>query len=560
MDQLKNRKISKKIVLAVLAVLVVCAGIGMAVSSLKTNPDLEDAGLTALKKGSGAITKDENRKQRLIAAVDTIDGTLNPAFATAAADRMACELIYEPLAYVNTDGSYDMVLAESVDWNPENLTMTIRLKDGILFSDGTPVTADDVCASIGIRCLAAYNLDDNGPYFHIKGVWDMNEQKTTGISGIQKVDERTVAVAFLDGYVQNREIVETMIQKNGFAEVGTQLECIKNIEDYYNKGIGTGPYMLETSSGGITTCLQANPNYREEIKDIKKVEFTLVNFYDMEKAVTEQNVDVIQYTANSEQFDTIYNARQFDVYKKPADQIYAIGFNANNIFLKDYRIRQAIAYAFNKEKALNKDWSSRIAPTDVIGYGDAKMTGGFEGNAISYDKGKADDLMKETSMKGRIILRFPVLKDNDFQMHLSSCIKEDLEAVGFTVDIRECTSEEYVRSLYVEDTFDIYLYNDIMNYDFKTFDSMTQLRDGMPVAYRDNDYVELVNKLQSAMDQTEYQAVLTELSAKFYEMVPVIPFGQVQKYLSVSRDLSGYGAAPDSLFLDHVNQMRSNAK
>ena len=174
MDQLKNRKSNKKIILAALAVIVVCAGIVMAVSSLKTIPGLEDTGLTVLKKGSGPVTKDENRKQRLIAAVDTIDGTLNPAFATTAADKMACGLIYEPLAYVNMDGSYEMVLAESADWNPEKKTITIKLKEGLLFSDGTRVTADDVCASIAINCLASYNQDDSGPYFHIKGVWDMN--------------------------------------------------------------------------------------------------------------------------------------------------------------------------------------------------------------------------------------------------------------------------------------------------------------------------------------------------------------------------------------------------
>ena len=90
------------------------------------------------------------------------------------ADRMACEMIYEPLAKVHTDGSFEPVLAEQVDWDQEKLTMSIKLKEGILFSDGTPLTADDVCASIGIRCLAEYNMDVDSVYFHIAGAWDMN--------------------------------------------------------------------------------------------------------------------------------------------------------------------------------------------------------------------------------------------------------------------------------------------------------------------------------------------------------------------------------------------------
>lgn len=560
MDQLKDRKMSKKIILVIIALIVICAGIAVAVSSSKKSPELKEAGFTALKSGSGTVVKDEMRKQRLVIAVDTIDGCLNPAFASAMADKMACEMIYEPLARVNADGSYDMALAESVDWNPEKQTMTIKIKPGVVFSDGSPLTADDVCASIGIRCLAEYNMDTDGPYFHIKGVWDLNEQKTQGIDGIRKLDENTVEIAFLDVTSQNRKILETSIQKNRFATIDQQLTGFGNVLDVYDTGIGTGPYMSDTISQGINICLQANPNYRGEVKDIKQVELSQINFYNMKEAIENQEIDVAQYTANSEQFENLYQGKQFNVYAKPTDNIYAIGFNLNNVFLKDERVRQAISYAFNRDAALNKDWEKKIAPTCGIGYGSGPDTEQLESGVISYDKGKADAILKEAGMKDRIVLRFPVLKENEFQMHLATCIKKDLEAVGFNVEVKECTSQEYVQALYVEDNFDIYLFNGTMNYDWETFDSMTRLRDGMPVAFLDNDYVELVSKLKASMDQAEYAAALTELAGKFYEKVPVVPFGRVQRYLSISCDLSGYGASPDALMLENVNLIQSSAK
>lgn len=560
MDQLKNRKINIKIILVIIAFIVIGAWLAATVGSLKTSPELKEAGYTALKSGTGTVVKDEMRKQRLVIAVDTIDGCLNPAFATAMADRMACEMIYEPLAKVHTDGSFEPVLAEQIDWDPEKQMMTIKLKQGISFSDGTPLTADDVCASIGIKCLAEYNMDTDSAYFHIEGVWDMNEQKTQGISGIRKVDENTVELVFMDVNRRNWDILETSIQKNRFADIGQQLTAFRNLPEIYSTGIGTGPYMADTISQGINICLQANPEYRGEMKDIKSVELAQINFYNMKEAIENQEIDVAQYTANSEQFDNLYQGKQFNVYAKPTDNIYAIGFNLNNIFLKDERVRQAVAYAFNKEGALNKDWEMKIAPTNVIGYGSGLNTEALEVNAVSYDKGKAESILKEAGMKDRIILRLPVLKENEFQMHLASCLKKDLEAVGFSVEVNECTSEEYVQALYVEDKFDIYLFNDTMNYDWDTFQNMSRLRDGMPVAFLDNDYVELVSRLEMSMNQEEYAAALTELSSKFYEKMPVVPFGRVQRYLSISHDLSGYGASPDALMLENVNLIQSDAK
>ena len=131
MDQLKNRKINIKIILVIIAFIVIGAWLAATVGSLKTSPELKEAGYTALKSGTGTVVKDEMRKQRLVIAVDTIDGCLNPAFATAMADRMACEMIYEPLAKVHTDGSFEPVLAEQIDWDPEKQMMTIKLKQGI---------------------------------------------------------------------------------------------------------------------------------------------------------------------------------------------------------------------------------------------------------------------------------------------------------------------------------------------------------------------------------------------------------------------------------------------
>lgn len=550
----------KKAILAVGAAAAVGAGLLLGTRMMRRNNLQENTGYEVIRQGTGSIRKDEERRSRLVVAVDTIDGCLNPAFAAAEADRLACSLIYEPLANVQTDGSLELVLAESAEWDPETFAMTVRLRPGLVFSDGSPVTAEDVCASIALSCLAEYNRDMDSPYFHIRGVWDMIEQKEAGITGLCAVDDVTAVITFLEADSRNWQVLETPVQKNYFAEADGQMTVLTDSADNYNTGTGTGAYQGSGLSRGINITLEANPNYREPAADIQRVEFSQINYYDLQQALDDGEIDVVQYTANSEKFDMLFHAKPFTVYKKPVNQIYAVGFNMNNIYLKDSRIRKIIAAAFNKEKVLDDKWENRIAPTDTIGYGTEEKAKELEINVPSYNRGEAKRMMDETGLGGKITLRFPVLENNEFQNQVAESIKNDLEHVGITVKVTPLSSDDYVRALYVEDNFDLYVYNEIMDYDYQTFYRMTQSRDGMPVAFRDNDYVELADSLKDAVDQEEYRRVLGEMTAMFYDRMPVIPFGRVQRFLSVSADLEGYTGKPDSLLLEQVHKIRSNSR
>lgn len=560
MTELQNGIKHKKTILTVGMAAVVCIGLVWGTGQTHQRQMSSATGYEVVRQGSRAGKKEDERSRRMIVAVDTIDGCLNPVFAAAEADRMACGLIFEPLADILPDGSLDLILAESAEWDPETLTIRVRLKPDILFSDGSPVTADDVCASIGLYCLAGYNEDTDSPYFNIRGVWDMNEQKEQGITGIHRVDDTTAEISFLEASCENWEVLKTPIQKNLYAEVSEQMTVMEQTGNVQNDGIGTGAYQGSGLSRGINITLEANPNYRDPAADIQRVEFSQINYYDLQQALDDGEIDVVQYTANSEKFDMLFHAKPFTVYKKPVNQIYAVGFNMNNIYLKDSRIRKIIAAAFNKEKILDDEWENRIAPADTIGYGTEEKAKELETNVPSYNKGEAKRMMDETGLGGKITLRFPVLENNEFQNQVAEGLKNDLEYVGITVKVTPLSSDDYVRALYVEDNFDLYVYNEIMDYDYQTFYRMTQSRDGMPVAFRDNDYVELAGRLKEAMDQEEYRRVLGELTDMFYDRMPVIPFGRVQRFLSVSADLEGYTGKPDSLLLEQVHKIRSNSR
>lgn len=557
MKQLNLKGKRKFIILAAAAAIMVIAVMVLAVGSLKKMP--ADSNLSLVRSGNTNISKSENRKQRLVVAADMLDGALNPLLAVSTGDQEACSLIFEPLAKKNPDGSFENVLAKNTAWDKTTLTLTIELKKDILFSDGSSMTADDVCASIGAYCLASYNLDSSSPYFNIKGAWDMNEQKAQGIEGIQKLDDHTVAVTFLQSSAKNWDILETPIQKNTFAAVDNTLTGFTSKDSFSKNAVGTGAYVFDGDISGMNLVLRRNSFYRESVKDINQIEFVKINFYDMQEALDAQNVDLVNFTANSEQFDMLYHASKYDIYTRPSNVIYSLGFNMNNVFLKEVSIRQAIAYALKYDNIVAKEWQDRYEPTSSIGYGteDEKTLSAL---APAYNKNKAEKILKELDFKSKIVFRLPVQEENEFQKTTASAIKKNLEAIGIQVEIEEYTDAEYVQALYIEDNFDLYLFTEAADYDWDTFEAFTRSRNGLTTACTDLTYTDAVSALSEAEDVSAYQTALKAAADKFYELVPAVPVARAKRYMAVSADLGGFRANAGETMITDVHEITSKAK
>lgn len=517
--------------------------------------DLKENGLACLRTGNaGSIKKDADRRQKLYLASDLINGSINPAYAVTAADKAACELIYEPLFHEENDGSLTPVLAQSAKWSEDKTYVTVSLKSNLVFSDNSPVTAKDVCASIGIMSAQKYMIEVGEAYYHIEGVSAYNEQQTAEISGLVLVDDSTLEIHFTDACSINRKVLTTLVQKGDFADFSSQSMVLTDMDSYSNRGTGTGPYVLNSAST-TDIRLTANEFYREEIKDIREVNFKYINFYDMAGAIDSGSLDVIPYTAAAEQFESLQEAKQYSVYERPSDMIYAIGFNMNNAFLSNEKVRQAIALAFQKDNALSGQWGERIAATNVIGDGACLDSGLLESKAFSYDKAKAKELLAQDNLAGTFSLRLPVLKSNQFQLHIAGCLKKDLEDVGIPVEVIECEDSEYAKTLYIDEKFDIYLYTDEMPYGYDSFLNTILSRDGLNVGCSDSEYEALIGALGNAVTDEEYKNALAAAADAFYEKVPLLPYGRVRSYVSVLADLKGITGRTDYLPIGRIQDI-----
>jgi peptide/nickel transport system substrate-binding protein len=185
---------------------------------------------------------------------------MTPYLSNGTKDLEAASLVLEPLARFDETGEMVPYLAQEIPTREnggvsEDLTsITWTLRDGLLWSDGTPVTAEDAaftwqyCTSEGGGCAQASNYVD--------------------VKDVEAVDDRTIRVTFdvpkPYPYGPFVGAQSPIIQKAQFADcLGSRMaECT---EQNFNP-IGTGPFRVTNFKVNDVIQLEANPNFRDPEK------------------------------------------------------------------------------------------------------------------------------------------------------------------------------------------------------------------------------------------------------------------------------------------------------
>ncbi|HMZ06961.1 MAG TPA: ABC transporter substrate-binding protein, partial [Anaerolineales bacterium] len=90
--------------------------------------------------------------------------TLNPGNAILAVSYTIFELVYDSMYNLNLDGTFSLSLAESASVSDDGVTWTFKIRDGVKWHDGQPLTAEDVAWT--------YNLYKNTPeYPYLSGYY-----------------------------------------------------------------------------------------------------------------------------------------------------------------------------------------------------------------------------------------------------------------------------------------------------------------------------------------------------------------------------------------------------
>jgi peptide/nickel transport system substrate-binding protein len=291
----------------------------------------------------------KGRTDTIIVGLTDPSGAFTPYFTQSGYDGNVNSLLFTPMVTVDDKGVPAPGLADSWDVSSDNLTYTFHLHKDLKFSDGSPITADDVAFTWTIQHDKAYAGDSQlSSAVHIQGGQAYKDGKATSISGIKVIDPLTIS-ATLD---QPNATALLMLGSDVLSKAYYgkdykfgQLDYIKNLGA---NPVGTGPYKLEKFIPGQEVRFVANDNYfKGKPKTPKFIYKTSQG--DPWQYLETGELDFSSFAATQENIDKLKSLGFVNILPYTPSTYGYLQLNLQHDQLKDKKVRQALTYGLDRQ-------------------------------------------------------------------------------------------------------------------------------------------------------------------------------------------------------------------
>lgn len=152
-----------------LALKIALLGGAVAFSSVAIADDILKEGITPASDASQIPAAAKLRKDTVVAGISEPQGIFNPYFFVNGWDENVTNVIFSRLIDWDSHGNLVPGLAESWTVSPDNKVYTIKLRPNLTFSDGSPLTADDVAFTLTVLLDPKYDGDTDITLANIAG-------------------------------------------------------------------------------------------------------------------------------------------------------------------------------------------------------------------------------------------------------------------------------------------------------------------------------------------------------------------------------------------------------
>jgi len=177
-----------------------------------------------------------------------------------------------------------------------NKKATIKIKDGMKWSDGQPIVADDVIYPyevIGNKDYTGVRYSDESA--KIVGMEDYKAGKASTISGIKKIDDKTVEISFKEMgqgiYTVGNGLERYAMPKHYLKDV--PIKDLEKSEKIRSKVVVAGPYTISSIVPGESIELKGNPYYFKGKPKTDKVTIQVVNSQTITAAMKSGKYDIV---------------------------------------------------------------------------------------------------------------------------------------------------------------------------------------------------------------------------------------------------------------------------
>ena len=509
---------------------------------------------------SSAAEKGEVEPVSITVGVGQQFTTLDPGLSTETVNRYALAHMYAGLYKKLEDGSVvpDLAAGEP-EVSEDGLTYTIKLKDGLVWSDGEPITAHDFV--FGINRNLTYGAENgfvtDKMVRYLEGAEEYLadtevDLETFSFAGVEALDDTTVVYhlktpcAFFTGLLCGGGFLPLRedVAEAGFSEWA--------VEPGYPV---TGAYVLDYCNENEKVVLTKNESFYDA-EDVTVDEITFQVMPDMDaQAAAFKTGDLDAALAISASIVSTYE-NQNELWNRPQQSVYSIDLNSGEKgpeALKDVNVRRALAISINRDEIV-KAINAGNFYTPLYGYVPFGMKGAEddfrkEGDAKqlyqAYDPEKAKELLKEAGYdeSNPLTLKYKY-SNNSIHADVAQMLEQMWKAVGVNVELEVVESGVFYDQIDQGD-FEMARYALMCTNDPSEF--LNQWTQAMqPVAaVADDTYDQMMTDVTKIVDRTEYMNKLHEIETYLVEeQVYVIPLFDFNEPALKKENLKGVYMTP----------------
>lgn len=316
---------------------------------------------------------------RIVVSLRSEPKTLNPALATDDTSRTVIDCLMADLIHIDRGSQRtEPALAKSWSVSPDGRQYTLKLRQGLKFSDGHPVDADDVLFSFQVYLDEKIDSPDRD--LLIVGGKPIQVQKIDSYTlRFQLAQPDAAAERLFDGLaILPRHLLESDYRQGKFSEA-------LRISTSPDQVVGLGPFRLKEYVPGQRIVLERNPYYWKKDRQGTRLPYVseLVFLF-----VPSEDAQVLSFQAGDTDLLSRFSADDFTVLEKheasSGYRVYDLGpgleynflfFNLNDLgtkefpelarkqaWFEDVRFRQAISAAIDREGIIQLVYHGRATP------------------------------------------------------------------------------------------------------------------------------------------------------------------------------------------------------
>ncbi|MGN0065727.1 MAG: ABC transporter substrate-binding protein [Nocardioides sp.] len=449
-------------------------------------------------------------------------------YATASAGGTPMAAVYDVLVRWNPESkAFEPWLAEGLEANADFTSWTLTLREGVTFSDGTPLDADAVVGSL------KYFITNNGSDAPLLA---------QNVTSYEATDERTVVFTLNKPWSTFPNIL---------AQGAGMVVAPAAIAGKEFTPIGAGPFTLEKYAPGEELLLAARKDYWKGEPYLEKLRFVVLQSegatLDSLKNDEVQGALLI-YSPDEQEA----RAEGLPGYRDLASVHPVLWINQREgTDGSDPRVRRAIALATDAELYNERvDKGEGIASTEVFA---DESRWASDATAPAEDLEEAEKLVAEAKADG-FDGELVYLDDSDPRSQNEALVvKAMLERVGFSVKTETAASvADKMQRLYVDHDFDLATGGLAIS----EADPFHRLSSGLSstsyanlTGYADEEMDGLLADLQAAGDDEARAEVVGQIEQHWYDTTPGVPLGAGSWYVTWNQKVQGVVPAAEFMML-----------